>query len=166
MTSVTLVRQIRARPSTVFDLLSTAEGLTAWWGPDDLPVLSAEADVRVGGRYRVRFRTIDGEEHECSGEFLEVEPPVRIAMSWEWTSGGVPEERGAVSRLELRVRATDTGSELTLVHAELHNRASKLSHRRGWGGALDKFRARMSVEPKRRTMTTDFDVTETGDARG
>jgi uncharacterized protein YndB with AHSA1/START domain len=94
MTSLPLVRQIRARPSTVFDLLSTTEGLTAWWGPDDFPVLSAEADARVGGRYRVRFRTTDGAEHECAGEFLEVEPPVRIAMSWRWTSGGVPEKGG------------------------------------------------------------------------
>jgi len=141
MTSVTLVRQIRARPSTVFDLLSTAEGLTAWWGPDDLPVLSAEADVRVGGRFRVRFRSIDGAEHECAGEFLAVEPPVRIAMSWRWTSGGEPEERDGVSRLELRVRATETGSELTLVHAALRNAASEASHRGGWGGALDKLQA-------------------------
>jgi len=143
MTSVTLVRQIRARPSTVFDLLSTAEGLTAWWGPGDFPVLSAEADVRVGGRYRARFRTIDGAEHECAGEFLEVEAPLCIAMTWRWTSGGDPEEVGAVSRLELRLRATDTGSELTLIHADLRNAASQASHRGGWTGALDKLVARL-----------------------
>ena len=148
MTSLTLVRQIRAQPSTVFDLLSTAEGMTAWWGPDDFPVLSAEADVRVGGRFRVRFRTIDGAEHECAGEFLAVEPPVRIAMSWRWTSGGVPEERGAVSRVELQVRATETGSELTLVHADLHGEASQASHRGGWGGALDKLQARLNGGPR------------------
>ena len=75
VTSLTLVRHIRARPATVFDLLSTAEGLTSWWGPDDLPVLSAEADVRVGGAFRVRFRRFDGAEHECVGEFLEIVPP-------------------------------------------------------------------------------------------
>ena len=143
MTSLTLVRQIRARPSTVFDLISTTEGLTAWWGPDDFPVISTEADVRVGGRFRVRFRTVDGAEHECAGEFLEIEPPIRIAMSWRWTSGGVPEEQGRVSRLELRVRATDTGSELTLVHADLHNLVSQASHGGGWGGALDKLQARL-----------------------
>ena len=146
MTSVTLVRQIRARPSTVFDLLSTAEGLTAWWGPDDFPVISAEADVRVGGRYRVRFRSVDGVEHGCAGEFLAVEPPVLIAMSWQWTSGGEPEEGGGVSRLELRLRATDTGSELTLVHADLRNAASQASHRGGWEGALDKLQARLNGE--------------------
>ncbi|MDQ2859389.1 MAG: SRPBCC domain-containing protein [Pseudomonadota bacterium] len=147
MTSLTLVRQVRARPSTVFDLLSTAEGLTAWWGPDAFPALSAEADVRVGGRFRARFRTIDGAEHECAGEFLEVEPPVRIAMSWRWTAGGEPEERGAVSRLELHVRATNTGAELMLVHSDLRNPASEASHRQGWAGALDKLQARLGGAP-------------------
>jgi len=145
MTSVTLVRQIKARPSTVFELLSTAEGLTCWWGPADFPVLSAEADVRVGGRFRVRFNTQDGAQHECAGEFLDIEPPARIAMSWRWTDGGDPEEQGAVSRVELHLRPTATGTELTLIHAELRNAASKASHAQGWAGALDKLMRRLDA---------------------
>jgi uncharacterized protein YndB with AHSA1/START domain len=147
MNQLTLVRSIRARPATVFELLSSAEGLATWWGPDDLPVLAAEAEVRVGGRYRIRFRTNDGAEHECAGEFLEVVPPERIVMSWRWTSGGEPEEQGSLSRLDLRVRPTETGSELTLIHADLRNAASEASHRRGWTGALDKLQARLDGAP-------------------
>jgi uncharacterized protein YndB with AHSA1/START domain len=143
MTSVTLVRRIRARPSTVFELLSTAEGLTSWWGPDDLPVMSAQADVRVGGRFRVRFRTADGAQHECAGEFLDVEPPVRIAMSWRWSSGGEPQEQGAVSHVEISLRPIETGTELTLTHADLRNDLSAASHRQGWDGALDKLQTRL-----------------------
>ena len=142
MTSVTLVRQIRARPSIVFDLLSTADGLTSWWGPADVPVLSAEADVRVGGRYRVLFRTLDGLEHQCAGEFLEVTPPERIAMTWRWTAGGEPEELGTVTRVEFHLRPSEAGTELTLVHADLRNAASQASHTGGWAGALDKLVAR------------------------
>jgi uncharacterized protein YndB with AHSA1/START domain len=148
MTSVTLVRRIRAEPSTVFELLSTAEGLTAWWGPDDFPVLSAEADVRIGGRFRVRFRSVDGAEHECAGEFLQIEPPTLIAMSWRWTSGGEPAEQGAVSRLELSLRPIEAGTELTLIHSALRNAVSQASHRQGWEGALAKLQARW--EPTRR----------------
>jgi uncharacterized protein YndB with AHSA1/START domain len=138
VTSLTLVRHIRARPSTVFDLLSTAEGLTSWWGPDDLPVLSAEADVRVGGTFRVRFRRFDGAEHECVGEFLEILPPVRLVMSWRWFAGGVPEEQGRVSQVELHLRPHGVGTELILIHAGLSNAESKRSHEGGWNGALDK----------------------------
>jgi uncharacterized protein YndB with AHSA1/START domain len=55
MTSLTLVRRLNARPSIVFDALITPEGIAHWWGPDDGPVLVAETDPRVGGRFRVRF---------------------------------------------------------------------------------------------------------------
>ena len=72
MTSLTLVRRVRARPSIVFEAMTTAEGIVHWWGPDREPVLHAESDPRPGGRYRVRFRTRDGQEHESTGEFLEV----------------------------------------------------------------------------------------------
>ena len=66
MTSLTLVRRIAARPSIVFEALTSPEGIVHWWGPDAGPVLLAETDVRVGGRFRVRFRTLDGIEHESS----------------------------------------------------------------------------------------------------
>lgn len=145
MTSITLVRQIRARPAIVWDLLSTADGLTAWWGPDDLPVIAAEADVRPGGGFRVHFRRTDGGEHVCAGEFLEVVAPERIVMSWRWASGGPPEEQGAVSRVELHVRPSPAGTELTLIHADLADEASAESHRGGWTGALDKLQARLNV---------------------
>jgi uncharacterized protein YndB with AHSA1/START domain len=136
--AVTLVRRIAARRSIVFDAFVTQEGLTSWWGPEDYPVLSASADVRVGGQFRVRFRKSDGSEHECTGEFLEIVKPERLTMSWRWSEGGDPEEKGAVSRVELHLRAIDTGTELTLIHAELRNEVSAGSHQWGWDGALNK----------------------------
>ena len=39
MTSLTLVRRIKARPSIVFDALITPEGIASWRGPDGGPVL-------------------------------------------------------------------------------------------------------------------------------
>ena len=35
MTSLTLVRRIAARPSIIFDALTTPDGIRLWWGPDD-----------------------------------------------------------------------------------------------------------------------------------
>jgi uncharacterized protein YndB with AHSA1/START domain len=46
MTSLTIVRRIRARPSIVFDALTTQEGIAGWWGPDAGPVLLVETDAR------------------------------------------------------------------------------------------------------------------------
>jgi len=136
MNAVNLVRQIAARRSIVFDAFVTPEGLTSWWSPDELPVISASADVRVGGRFRVRFKTADGIEHECRGEFLEIVEPERLIMSWQWTEGGEPEAGDSITRLELHLRAIDTGTELTLIHAGLPNELSVSSHTWGWEGAL------------------------------
>jgi uncharacterized protein YndB with AHSA1/START domain len=77
-------------------------------------------------------------EHVCAGEFLEIVRPERIVMSWQWTFNGAPEEQGAISRVEMHLRAIDTGTELTLVHAGLRDEASAASHEWGWNGALDK----------------------------
>jgi uncharacterized protein YndB with AHSA1/START domain len=97
MTSLTLVRRIKARPSIVFDALITPEGIASWRGPDGGPVLVAETDPQVGGRFRVRFRMLDGSEHESSGEYLEVVRPERLSMSWRWT-GGVEDHRRVACR--------------------------------------------------------------------
>jgi uncharacterized protein YndB with AHSA1/START domain len=160
MTSLTLVRRIKARPAIVFDALTTPEGIAAWWGPDPGPVLVAETDLRVGGRYRVRFRMLDGSEHESCGEYLEIIRPApsaeqggaeegatgegRLAMSWRWT-GGV--EDPGVSRLEVRLRPTADGTELTLTHSLLCNEETRLSHIQGWNGSLDKLERHFIAAP-------------------
>jgi uncharacterized protein YndB with AHSA1/START domain len=138
MTSLTLVRRIAARPSIVFEALTTAQGVAAWWGPDDLPVLLAEIDARVGGAYRVRFQTLDGQEHEAFGEYLEVVPPRRLVMTWRYAFGGEPEEDGRTSRIEIDLTPIEGGTELTFTHAQLKNAASKASHEHGWTGSLAK----------------------------
>jgi uncharacterized protein YndB with AHSA1/START domain len=145
MSEISIVRRIAARPAIVFDALITAEGIASWYGPDDFPAISAEADAHVDGSFRVRFRTADGLEHECGGEFLEIERPQRVVMTWRWISGGVFEERGKVSRLEIRLRSIETGTELTLVHSGLNGEDSARSHEGGWSGALEKLMRRFSV---------------------
>lgn len=135
MTSLSLVRRIAARPSIVFDALITPEGLSRWWGPDAGPVLVAETDARVGGSFRVRFRTFDGSEHECFGEYSEIARPERFAMSWRWLVGS---EDPGESFLEFDLRAVPEGTELTLTHSRLFDEQTCRSHQEGWSGSLDK----------------------------
>ena len=138
MTSLSLVRRIRARPAIVFDAVTTAEGIAQWWGPDAGPVLVSESDPRVGGRYRVRFRMLDGSEHESSGEFLEIVRPEHVVMSWRWKGG---QEDPGESRVEIRLRAIAEGTELTFTHARLHDEETRRSHEEGWVGSLGKLQA-------------------------
>lgn len=140
MTETVLVRRIAARPAIVFDALVTADGIVSWWGPADEPALSATVDSRVNGGFRVRFRTADGREHECTGQFLEIVKPQRVVISWRWSINGEPDEVQAdnVSRVEFSLRAIDTGTELTLTHSALRTEVSARRHGAGWGSALEK----------------------------
>ena len=145
MTSLTLVRRIRARPAVVFAAVTCAEGIAHWWGPDAGPVLFAESDARVGGAFRVRFRMLDGTEHESTGEYLELVVPERVVMSWQWTAGGDPDERGSVSRVVIELTPIETGTELTFTHERLQTEAARVSHERGWTGALHKLEHYLST---------------------
>ncbi len=135
MTSLTLVRRIAARPSIVFEALTTPEGVSCWWGPDEGPVLIAETDARVGGRFRVRFQMLDGSEHECHGQYLEVRSPERLVMTWRWLGG---QEDPGESRVEIDLRPIPEGTELTFTHSALADEETRLSHEWGWTGALTK----------------------------
>jgi len=142
MTSLTLVRRITARPSIVFDALTKTGRHRQLVGPRRRPVLVAETDPQVGGGFRVRFRMLDGSEHESSGEYLEVVKPERLSMSWRWT-GGV--EDPGKSLVEIRLRAIVEGTELTFTHSRLRDEESRRGHEEGWTGALDKLQRHFLV---------------------
>jgi uncharacterized protein YndB with AHSA1/START domain len=139
MTSLTLVRHIRARPAIVFDALTTPEGVASWWGPDeDGEVLVAETDPREGGSFRVRFRRADGSEHESCGEYLELSPD-RVRMSWRWTFGGTDRDD---SLIEVQLRPAGEGTEMVFTHSRLRDEQSRAAHEAGWIGSLNKLERR------------------------
>ena len=121
MTSQTLVRRIAARPSIVFDSLITAEGIAGWWGAAADSVVVARHDPRVGGGYSVRLRRPNGSQHVSAGEYLVIEPPRRLVMTWRWLEGG---DHLGDWRLDFRLRPLSGGVELTLTHTCLQDGAS------------------------------------------
>jgi uncharacterized protein YndB with AHSA1/START domain len=140
MTSLTLKKQIAASPDIVFDALIEPDGIKTWIGPDDGPVLIAEPDPRVGGKFRLRFQMLDGSEHEAAGEYLEVDRPRKLAMTWQWQN----HTDRTVSRIEISLRPVGGGTELTFIHTQLPNEKERDGHREGWNGALDKLVARFA----------------------
>jgi uncharacterized protein YndB with AHSA1/START domain len=143
MTSLTLVRRIAARPDIVFDMLTTPEGIACWWGPDAGPVVLAESDPRVGGRFRVRFRMLDDSEHESTGEFLEILKPERVTMTWRWLG---QEDYGGESLIEIDLAPVAEGTELTFTHSRLANEETRASHEQGWTGSLAKLVAHFQIK--------------------
>ncbi len=76
---------------------------------------------------------LDGSEHGCFGNFELFEPPHRLAMSWSWEDEDTP-----ASRVHATFKPVGAGhTELTFVHAQLPDEATRASHEAGWNGALD-----------------------------
>jgi uncharacterized protein YndB with AHSA1/START domain len=134
--SVTIVRRIKAPPAKVYAAITQPKLMMQWWGPDAGPTLSAEADVRPGGRFSIVFRLLNGDEHNPTGVYQVVIPEKKLVFTWEWA--GSPERESLVTFLLAPIQG---GTELTLIHEQLPDEAARESHRRGWSGLLDKLPA-------------------------
>lgn len=133
--SLTLTRRLRAAPAKVFAAWTDPEKIVRWFGPEQTIAdsVSADMDVRVGGYFRISFRTDDGEYHEVGGRYIEVVPDRRLVFSWAWHS--TPERR---SQVTVVLRDEGDVTLLTLTHDKFFDEAARDGHRRGWTGTLDK----------------------------
>ena len=80
---IVIARTFRAPPRVVFDAWTKAELVKRWWAPVQLGVkmVSCEADVRVGGKYRYVLRPRDNPEFAFSGEYKEISPHSRLVYT-------------------------------------------------------------------------------------
>lgn len=121
-TTLEHVLDIDASPETVFAMWTTVAGLCAWWGA------TAEADPRPGGVIRV---CIEGGP-VMRGEYLMLEPPLRIVFTFGWeTAPAEGELPPGSTRVEVGIEATTTGSRVTLRHHDLPLEHFG-NHARGW----------------------------------
>lgn len=131
--SLTMVRRLKATPAKVFAAITQPKHILQWWGPDAGPALSAEADLRPGGRFSIVFRMLDGSEHNPTGAYEEVVPDSKLVFTWEW-----PDRPEWESRVTFLLRQIDAGTELTLIHEKLPNAGATGAHKAGWMGWLDE----------------------------
>jgi uncharacterized protein YndB with AHSA1/START domain len=103
-----------------------------WWKPDDnYSWVVAEADVQVGGRYRIRMVAPDGKEHHVSGVYLEVIPNRKLVFTW------VGKETSETETLvTVTLRPSGSGTELELKHEHFSDTKDRDSHQEGWSGCL------------------------------
>jgi len=85
-----VTRTFNAPVRLVFEAWTRPELLKRWWAPKSMPVtlLSCEADVRVGGRYRFVFGHGTSETMAFFGRYLEVTPNERLVWTNEEDAGG------------------------------------------------------------------------------
>lgn len=139
--SLTLRRRIKARPEDIYAAWTDPQKIVRWWGPAGAEPLHAQTDACIGGRFRVTFRTPDGEEHDVSGIYREVVPNEKLVFTWEWRT--MPERQSLVT-IALKNMGDET--QLTLIHEQFFDEPARDRHEYGWTGALDKLEALCSSD--------------------
>lgn len=111
---------IAAPATVVWELLTTAEGLRRWVGPE------AVAEPAPGGE--LRWMHPDGSR--MAGRFVELVPHRRLVFTYGWEDGrmGVPPESTTV---EIDLTERDGVTSLRLVHRGLPPEAVG-PHQHGW----------------------------------
>src|SRR4029077_16160630 len=94
---------------------------------------SAELDVKVGGRFPVRFSPTSGETQEVGRVHREGRADPRLVFTWAWRS--TPERESLVS---VGLRPDGAATVLTLTHEQFFDQAARDGHERGWTGTLDR----------------------------
>jgi uncharacterized protein YndB with AHSA1/START domain len=133
--NLTLTRRLKAAPTKVWAAWTDPEKIARWFGPANIVPGSvrAEIDAKIGGRYRLRFASDTGEQHEVGGVYRELVTDKRLVFSWAWYS--TPERESVVTVL---LAPDGDGTLLTLHQEALFDEAVRDGHARGWSGALDR----------------------------
>lgn len=130
--AVRLQRRYPAPPQALWAAWTDPAALSRWFGPAG-GATQAEVDLRVGGRYRIRFPGHGSEHHEVAGEYLVVEPLRRLVFSWAFHT--TPER---ISRISIELHPVEDGTELRFVHDRFFNAEACANHGRGWPQFFDK----------------------------
>jgi uncharacterized protein YndB with AHSA1/START domain len=83
----------------------------------------------VGGAYRIAMQPPEGELFYLVGEYLEVQPPTRLAYTFRWEPPD-PDDRETVARLALQGRHGAT--EVALTQGPFATEARRSLHQAGW----------------------------------
>lgn len=130
-----VTRTINGPARLVFEAWTKPELFKQWWVPRSygLTLASYEADVRVGGKYRLVFAHGDSEPMAFYGTYREVTPHSRL--SWTNEEGG---DAGQITTVTFEEKA---GKTLVVLH-ELYPSKEALDAARESGaepGTLETF---------------------------
>ena len=122
--------EIAHPPARVWEAITTAEGLSAWFGQN------AKIDLRPGGAASMAF----GSEHTAQMRVERVEEPTVFGFTWHIY--GLPADDPRRTYVEFTLVPADGGTRLTVVEsgfAQLSEDAHRTAHggnTQGWASEL------------------------------
>ena len=137
--ALALTRTFDAPRERLFTLLTEPAALADWWGPHGFTTPEIDLDLRVGGSYRFTMQPPDGDSFHLSGEFLEIDPPGRLAYTFRWEEPD-PHDRETVVELTLE-RVGDDATKVSLQQGGFATDERLELHRGGWTDGFERLGA-------------------------
>ncbi|MDA0368283.1 MAG: SRPBCC domain-containing protein [Proteobacteria bacterium] len=119
-------------PEEVFDAWLDPESLAQWMlVPSWERGVSAEADPKVGGGYRLVMHKPEGDVVH-TGTYLEIDRPNRLVFTWTRHGSTVVD-----SVVTVALHPRDGGTDLSVIHDNLPSAPTADAHVGGWVGFLN-----------------------------
>jgi uncharacterized protein YndB with AHSA1/START domain len=139
-----MTRMLPATPSVVFRLFDDASELAKWWGPNGFTTPRLDFDPRVGESYRIEMQPPEGDRFHLTGEFREVDPPVRLAYTFVWEP---PDPDDVETRVGLTFRDLGSATEVAFTQGPFKTEDRRALHRDGWTDGFDKLERLVAAQP-------------------
>jgi uncharacterized protein YndB with AHSA1/START domain len=137
-----LKRTLNAPQERAFNAWTSAEHIQQWMQPEPgMVVPLASMDLRVGGKFRIQMKRLDGDFSTAVGVFKEVKAPERLVYTWDWEKDGSGAEFGEVegkpSLITVEFLKRGERTEMVLTHSRFDTVESRDNHARGWGKIVE-----------------------------
>lgn len=107
--------------------------LIDWFNLNDLVIGHIMSDFRVGGKFRFQLYDITGMTHVLMGEYMDIQPDMRLQFSWQWV--GEPH----LSEVEVLFDGIDEDTtNIQLIHSGFDDEEDMELHHQAWVTCLDR----------------------------
>ena len=125
--------RIEAAPDTVWRFWTDPHAIVRWMGS------VATLEAVPGGIFRIDY----GQGDVVAGEYLELDPPRRLVVSWGWESAENVVQPGG-SRVEVDLEPAGDGATLLRVRHTGLDAAGLKSHDEGWRHFLPRLQEELN----------------------
>ena len=143
--TVQLKHHIKVSPEQVFAAWTTPEALNQWFGPQSHHCQVEKFEFKTGGKYQIRLIPTGeiedpdchgdtSEDSVCAGEFVDINEPNLIVMTFNWIENGA--DMG-VTLLSISIEPAGEGTDLILTHEKIPSEELRQAHQGGWQGSLE-----------------------------
>ena len=120
----------------VFDIVTRADYLVQWWGPEGIKHVGGDLDLTTLGPWNATLTSAEGGRYKVSGVVTKLDPPHVVAFTWGWHDDR--EQRGIESHVTITLSDEGGGTRFVLSHADLPNNDQVQRHSEGWASSLRK----------------------------